>query len=244
MRQGQTESPWARPEQQQPEKPQSAGAQLRIQRPGCENPGTPAHIAEKYLTLSRDAQSSGDPVLAENYLQHAEHYTRIIMAYRDQLQQPGDMPNGNGQRLRDPGDGRQFGDDDGGDDMLDEGFAPQHQPPAAAASAPRHSAATTPTATSAATIGLSGATSAAYRGGDRIVDDRDRPMEGRPRCTTVLRPRTVSPDPVEAGGGRVDAIGSQQPHGQPVSCAVRFDGRTAKTRPATPPPCQEDPSRD
>ena len=40
--------------------------------------GTPAHIAEKYLTLSRDAQSSGDPVLAENYLQHAEHYTRII----------------------------------------------------------------------------------------------------------------------------------------------------------------------
>ena len=53
--------------------------------------GTPAHIAEKYLTLARDAQSSGDPVLAENYLQHAEHYTRIIMAYREQLQQPGDM---------------------------------------------------------------------------------------------------------------------------------------------------------
>ena len=50
--------------------------------------GTPAHIAEKYLTLTRDAQSSGDPVLAENYLQHAEHYSRIIMAYREQLQQP------------------------------------------------------------------------------------------------------------------------------------------------------------
>ena len=45
--------------------------------------GTPAHIAEKYLTLARDAQSSGDPVLGENYLQHAEHYTRIIMAYRE-----------------------------------------------------------------------------------------------------------------------------------------------------------------
>ena len=39
--------------------------------------GTPAHIAEKYLTLSRDAQSSGDPVLAENYLQHAEHYNLL-----------------------------------------------------------------------------------------------------------------------------------------------------------------------
>ena len=65
--------------------------------------GTPAHIAEKYLTLARDAQSSGDPVLAENYLQHAEHYTRIIMAYREQLQQPGDVANGNGQRMREPG---------------------------------------------------------------------------------------------------------------------------------------------
>ena len=61
--------------------------------------GTPAHIAEKYLTLSRDAQSSGDPVLAENYLQHAEHYSRIIMAYREQLNQPGDGMNGNGQRI-------------------------------------------------------------------------------------------------------------------------------------------------
>src|SRR5688572_23508243 len=46
--------------------------------------GTPAHIAEKYITLARDAQSSGDPVLAENYLQHAEHYNRIIMTYREQ----------------------------------------------------------------------------------------------------------------------------------------------------------------
>ncbi|MFM7085119.1 MAG: DUF4167 domain-containing protein [Hyphomicrobium sp.] len=46
--------------------------------------GTPNHIAEKYLSLARDALSSGDPVLAENYLQHAEHYNRIIMAYREQ----------------------------------------------------------------------------------------------------------------------------------------------------------------
>ena len=80
--------------------------------------GTPAHIAEKYLSLARDAQSSGDPVLAENYLQHAEHYIRIIMAYREQLQQPGDAANGNGQRMRPEGDvGDEFGDDDG-DDML------------------------------------------------------------------------------------------------------------------------------
>ena len=42
--------------------------------------GNAAHVAEKYLQLARDAQSSGDPVLAENYLQHAEHYFRIVAA--------------------------------------------------------------------------------------------------------------------------------------------------------------------
>jgi len=67
--------------------------------------GTPADIAAKYLTLARDAQSSGDPVLAENYFQHAEHYNRIIMAYREQqVQQQGqDGMNGNPQRFRQDG---------------------------------------------------------------------------------------------------------------------------------------------
>ena len=39
--------------------------------------GTPSHIAEKYLQLARDAQTSGDPVAAENYYQHAEHYFKM-----------------------------------------------------------------------------------------------------------------------------------------------------------------------
>ena len=39
--------------------------------------GTANHVAEKYLQLARDAQSSGDPVSAENYFQHAEHYFRV-----------------------------------------------------------------------------------------------------------------------------------------------------------------------
>jgi hypothetical protein len=42
--------------------------------------GNASHISEKYLVLARDAQSSGDPISAENYLQHAEHYLRIIAA--------------------------------------------------------------------------------------------------------------------------------------------------------------------
>jgi len=48
--------------------------------------GTAQHIAEKYSQLARDAQASGDPVAAENYFQHAEHYFRIIAAAQAQLQ--------------------------------------------------------------------------------------------------------------------------------------------------------------
>jgi hypothetical protein len=90
--------------------------------------GTPAHIAEKYISLARDALSSGDPVLAENYLQHAEHYSRIIMAYRDQMHPSGEGYNGNGQRMRGPNETGEGGDDladDEGDDLLDEGGFPQ-----------------------------------------------------------------------------------------------------------------------
>ncbi|HEX2555391.1 MAG TPA: DUF4167 domain-containing protein [Microvirga sp.] len=49
--------------------------------------GTAQHIAEKYSQLARDAQSSGDPVAAENYHQHAEHYYRIIAAAQEQLRE-------------------------------------------------------------------------------------------------------------------------------------------------------------
>lgn len=40
--------------------------------------GTAQQIYDKYLALARDAQSSGDRVKAENYLQHAEHYFRVL----------------------------------------------------------------------------------------------------------------------------------------------------------------------
>ena len=49
--------------------------------------GTAQHIAEKYSTLARDSHSSGDRVMAENYLQHAEHYYRIIAAAQAQMQE-------------------------------------------------------------------------------------------------------------------------------------------------------------
>ena len=47
--------------------------------------GSAQQIAEKYTTLARDAQTSGDRVMAENYLQHAEHDNRVIMAAQSQM---------------------------------------------------------------------------------------------------------------------------------------------------------------
>jgi hypothetical protein len=49
--------------------------------------GTSSQVAEKYIQLARDAQSSGDPVAAENYYQHAEHYFRVIAAAQEQFRQ-------------------------------------------------------------------------------------------------------------------------------------------------------------
>jgi hypothetical protein len=90
--------------------------------------GTASHIAEKYLQLARDAQSSGDPIAAENYYQHAEHYFRLIAAAQEQFrqsqpyyQQQGD-PRGN---LPDDG----YDDDNEQPSIGGEPFAPREQQP-------------------------------------------------------------------------------------------------------------------
>ncbi|MET0436526.1 MAG: DUF4167 domain-containing protein [Devosia sp.] len=64
--------------------------------------GNAAHVAEKYLQLARDAQSSGDSVMAENYLQHAEHYFRIVSSAQQAL---------NGTRDGQNPDDNEFDDD-------------------------------------------------------------------------------------------------------------------------------------
>jgi hypothetical protein len=75
--------------------------------------GTAQHIAEKYAQLARDAQASGDPVMAENYFQHAEHYWRIVLAAQEQMtQQYGHQF----QPARPFGEEGDDGDDDGDDD--------------------------------------------------------------------------------------------------------------------------------
>lgn len=70
--------------------------------------GTASHIAEKYLQLARDARSSGDPVAAENYYQHAEHYFRLIAAAQEQFRQNQQQPRGD-----EPISSSDDGEDDG-----------------------------------------------------------------------------------------------------------------------------------
>ncbi|MBI1359208.1 MAG: DUF4167 domain-containing protein [Alphaproteobacteria bacterium] len=56
--------------------------------------GTAAQIFEKYSQYARDAQSSGDRVKYENYLQHAEHYFRIMAATMPREQRMQQAENG------------------------------------------------------------------------------------------------------------------------------------------------------
>ena len=42
------------------------------------NPHNVEKTMQKFQQLAKDAQSNGDPVLVENYLQHADHYARRL----------------------------------------------------------------------------------------------------------------------------------------------------------------------
>lgn len=72
--------------------------------------GTPQQIIDKYLLLARDAQLSNDRVAAENFLQHAEHYTRLLTEGQREMareaearREAQEAQNRNQQRQRDDG---------------------------------------------------------------------------------------------------------------------------------------------
>lgn len=76
----------------------SSGPEIKIR-------GSASHVYEKYLQLARDANSGGDRIMAENYLQHAEHYYRIMAAaaaqqaqYQAQQAALNPRPQGEGQQ--------------------------------------------------------------------------------------------------------------------------------------------------
>ena len=75
--------------------------------------GSAAHVYEKYLQLARDANSAGDRVMAENYLQHAEHYFRIINQINEAS---GDNGQQRGRNGRTDGGAPVNGQDDEEDD--------------------------------------------------------------------------------------------------------------------------------
>gem|GEM_PF-572492 len=96
---------------------ESSGPDVKIR-------GTAMHIAEKYTSLARDAMSSGDSVAAENYLQHAEHYNRIILAAQAQ-NTGGEQPLNGGRFGGQDAYSRDFDSDE--DDGDGDDFAPQQR---------------------------------------------------------------------------------------------------------------------
>ena len=42
-------------------------------------------LLEKYLNLGKEALSSGDKILSENYFQHADHFSRIVESKKENL---------------------------------------------------------------------------------------------------------------------------------------------------------------
>ena len=58
----------------------SSGRSLDSNGPQVKIRGSAPHILEKYQALARDANLLGDLVAAENYMQHAEHYLRLLRA--------------------------------------------------------------------------------------------------------------------------------------------------------------------
>jgi hypothetical protein len=88
--------------------------------------GTASHVAEKYVQLARDARSSGDPVAAENYYQHAEHYFRLIAAAQEQFRQNQPQPRTENEMPAEEGE-------DEGESFShfgqEPGFVPQQQQP-------------------------------------------------------------------------------------------------------------------
>ena len=51
--------------------------------------GTAHQVHEKYAALAKDAAGAGDHILAESYLQHAEHYQRLINNWEEHVETDG-----------------------------------------------------------------------------------------------------------------------------------------------------------
>ena len=55
----------------------NSNSDFKHRNPGRNNQNA-SKLIEKYNNLAREALSSGDKILSENYLQHADHFSRIL----------------------------------------------------------------------------------------------------------------------------------------------------------------------
>ena len=149
--------------------------------------GTASHVAEKYVQLARDARSSGDPVAAENYYQHAEHYFRLIAAAQEQFRQNQPQPRADNEMPPTTEDG-----DDEGESFShfgqEPGFVPQQPQPFVRDNNPREQRAT-----------------ASPTQRDQQPREHHREREHRPQPQYQPQPQ---PQPVIADTGGVDRLPS------------------------------------
>jgi hypothetical protein len=191
--------------------------------------GTPQQIIEKYLMLARDAQLSNDRVAEQNFLQHAEHYTRMLSeAQREMAReqegrqgQPGQGQPGQGQQGQGQGQGGQGQGGYGG-----QGYGGQTAPAAPSGAQPETDEAE-PAAESgyeAASTnpegGRNGARPARDTGDDRgrrdTGDDRGRRDNRAPR--SVMMP-ALGGDDAEDGPGLVETPEGRRQDSQPPTTA-------------------------
>ena len=74
--------------------------------------GTAHQVLEKYLALAKDDRGSGDLIMAENYMQHAEHYQRIINTFNEGAAERGASSNNNQSRHINENAGNDIDEDD------------------------------------------------------------------------------------------------------------------------------------
>ena len=176
--------------------------------------GNAHHVAEKYLQLARDAHTGGDPVAAENYLQHAEHYFRLIAAAQaaQALAQSGQQRTGGEGEIEDLEDDDDFG-----------GPSDRFASPAERAGYQNQQ---------------NFVSGAAERGSQRPATlCREAAIRSRPPGPG--RPGRISQSPGSAGSARQSLSGPRTPSGSPVRRTNgQLSGQQAKSRrpPAGVPP--------
>ncbi len=79
--------------------------------------GNAQQLLEKYKNMARDAASSGDRILSEYYMQHADHYYRVLSEFRSRYEEQ--RPQERGYHDRDDLTRDDHGEDDHGEGDYD-----------------------------------------------------------------------------------------------------------------------------